>query len=291
VRQVAIVTGAASGIGLALSRALVRHGYVVVLADADERRARHAAGELAAVGPGGAEHARVDVCDAAAVAGLVEAAVGRHGHLDLMVNNAGVGGGGEVRELTLADWHRMIDVNLLGVVHGVHAAYPVMVDQAGGHIVNTASMAGLVPAPMMTPYATTKHAVVGLSRSLRAEAARYGVRVTVVCPGFVDTPFLGTGGSPGPTRAERARQLALHNARGRLYPPERLAQDVLRGIERNRALVVAPASARLFWRLARWAPALVDAYNARALARRHGPRSPSAATVGDIGMTGCRGGP
>jgi len=105
----------------------------------------------------------------------------------VMVNNAGIGVGGEASELTLAHWERVIDVNLRGVIHGVHAAYPVMIAQRSGHIVNTASLAGLMPSPWLTPYAMTKHAVVGLTLSLRAKAAAHGVRVTAVCPGVVDT--------------------------------------------------------------------------------------------------------
>src|SRR5207248_6593438 len=137
----------------------------------------------------------------------------RHGRLDLMVNNAGIGIGGETRELLLAHWDRIIDVNLRGVVHGVHAAYPVMIEQGSGHIVNTASLAGLLPSPGATPYAMTKHAVVGLSLSLRGEAAAYGVRVTAVCPGVVETPILDKGGPddlPKSPAAGRTREFFQH---------------------------------------------------------------------------------
>jgi len=190
--RVAIVTGAASGIGRALAGALVTRGDTVVVVDIDGAGAERAAGELARRGPGTATPAVVDVRDAGTVQALVDQVRDRHGRLDVMVNNAGIGVGGEASELTLAHWERVIDVNLRGVVHGVHAAYPVMIAQRSGHIVNTASLAGLVPSPWLTPYAMTKHAVVGLSLSLRAEAAAHGVRVTAVCPGVVDTPMLDT---------------------------------------------------------------------------------------------------
>jgi NAD(P)-dependent dehydrogenase (short-subunit alcohol dehydrogenase family) len=266
--RVAIVTGAASGIGLALSRALVGRGDIVVAADIDVVGAERTARDLTATGPGHATSAEVDVRDAEAVASLVSRTAAREGRLDLMVNNAGIGVGGEVHELTLDHWDRVIDVNLRGVVHGVHAAYPLMVEQRHGHIVNTASLAGLIASPLLAPYSATKHAVVGLSLALRAEAAAYGVGVTAVCPGFVDTPILDGGPADlPPTRlSSRSREMANRFAMGRLYPPDRLARDVLAGVERNRALVVAPAQARLAWRLNRLAPRLVAAITTRQIA-------------------------
>jgi short-subunit dehydrogenase len=130
-----------------------------------------------------------------------------------------------------------------------------MVDQGFGHIVNTASLAGLVPAPLMLPYTATKHAVVGLSLALRAEAAAYGVRVSVVCPGFTDTPLLdhANPGLPATELATGARDLAV-KATGRLYSVDALADDILRGVARNKPLIVAPASGRAAWRAARLSP-------------------------------------
>ena len=110
-----------------------------------------------------------------------------------MFNNAGISIGGETEELTLDHWNSIIDVNIRGVVHGVHAAYPLMVRQGSGHIVNTASMGGLMAAGLLTSYVMTKHAVVGLSLALRSEAAAHGVGVTAVCPSAVDTPILDKG--------------------------------------------------------------------------------------------------
>ena len=137
--RVAIVTGGASGIGRALGAALVRRGDQVVLADVEGAAAAEVAEQLTALGPGAASAAAVDVRDAAAVAALVTDTAARLGRLDLMFNNAGLGIGGPVEELALAHWDRAIDVNLRGVVHGVHAAYPVMLRQRSGHIINTAS--------------------------------------------------------------------------------------------------------------------------------------------------------
>jgi NAD(P)-dependent dehydrogenase (short-subunit alcohol dehydrogenase family) len=267
--RVAVITGAASGIGRALASALVARGDTVVVAAIDGEGAERAAGELARRGPGAAISAVVDVRDGGTVLALVDQVRDQHGRLDVMVNNAGIGIGGEASELTLAHWERVIDVNLRGVVHGVHAAYPVMIAQRSGHIVNTASLAGLVPASWLTPYAMTKHAVVGLSLSLRAEAATHGVRVTAVCPGVVETPLLDTVGPddlPAVAATGQVREF-FRNVQPRFYAADRLAQDIIRGIDRNAALVIAPASARLAYYLWRYAPFAVNRMNGRQLAR------------------------
>lgn len=257
--RTAVVTGGASGIGAALSRALVARGDSVVVADLDAAAAAAVAGELNRQGPGRARAEALDVRDAQAVRSVVEEAHRRDGRLDLMFNNAGIGIGGAVEELALSHWERAIDVNLRGVVHGVAAAYPLMLDQGHGHIVNTASMAGLVPAPFLAPYATTKHAVVGLSLSLRAEAAARGVRVSALCPGVVETPLLDRG---NPEDLPKARWLDgreyLTRIAGAPYSADALAADVLRALKHNRPVIVAPRLARAGWRVHRAAPWLAE---------------------------------
>ena len=182
--QVAIVTGGASGIGLALGTGLAQRGWHVVLADIQDVAAKEHADRLTALGPGSAVGVHLDVRDAEAVAGLVESTHAEHGQLDLMVNNAGIGIAGEPEELDLVHWDRAIDVNLRGVIHGCHAAYPLMMRQGHGQILNVASTAGLIPSlGQMAPYATTKFAVVGLSQALRIAGADHGIRVTARAPG------------------------------------------------------------------------------------------------------------
>ncbi|MGY1664328.1 SDR family NAD(P)-dependent oxidoreductase [Geodermatophilus sp. SYSU D00696] len=257
--RVAIVTGGSSGIGRALSAALVRRGDEVVLTGTDGAAAARVAEQLTASGPGAASAAAVDVRDAAAVDALVTDTAARHGGLDLLVNNAGVAIAGPVEELSLAHWERAIDVNLRGVVHGVQAAYPLMVRQGHGHIVNVASVSGLLPNPGFAPYATTKWAVVGLSLALRGEAACRGVRVSVVCPGGVDTPLLDKGMPRDLPRVPTVesvdpRTVITKLNGGRLYDADALAVHVLRGVDRDRAIIVAPRYARVAWRLMRLSP-------------------------------------
>jgi len=257
--KTAIVTGGAPGIGQAIARELVKRGVRVTVADI--RKSEEP----------GCAFAELDVTDAAAVQAVYQGVRDEHGRLDFVFNNAGIAVGGFAEELTLAHWNKAIDVNLRGVVHGVHAAYPIMLAQGFGHIVNTASLAGLTPAPMMLPYTTTKHAVVGLSLALRAEARRRGIRVSVVCPGFTDTPLLDNA-NPGLPQTETAAMAREHarQAQGRLYPVDELARDILRGVARNQALVVAPASGRVAWRFTRLAPS-VAVRIAGAAARRLNP--------------------
>jgi NAD(P)-dependent dehydrogenase (short-subunit alcohol dehydrogenase family) len=251
--RIAVITGGASGIGRAIATALVLRGDTVIVADLDKEGADAVAGRLSERGT--AEAAALDVTDPEAVAALYRSVRERHGRLDLVFNNAGIAVGGRTDELTLDHWNKTLDVNLRGVIHGVHAAYPIMLEQGHGHILNTASLAGLVPAPMMLPYTTTKHAVVGMSLALRAEAAPKGVRVSAICPGFVDTPLLDNANPdlPATEAGSHAREAALKVQR-KLYTPEALARDVLRGIDKNQALIVAPASARAAWRGVRLSP-------------------------------------
>lgn len=251
--RIAIVTGGASGIGRAIAAALAARGDIVTVADIDVAGAEKVAARLSERAP--ATAAALDVTDADAVAALYRSVREEHGRLDLVFNNAGIAVGGLTEEMTLDHWNRTIDVNLRGVVHGVHAAYPIMLEQGYGHIVNTASLAGLVPAPLMLPYTTTKHAVVGMSLALRAEAASRGVRVSVICPGFVDTPLLDNANPDLPaTETGRNARRAAQQVQRRLYSASALARDVLRGIDRNDALIVAPASGRAAWRGARLSP-------------------------------------
>jgi NAD(P)-dependent dehydrogenase (short-subunit alcohol dehydrogenase family) len=253
---VVIITGGASGIGRALGEALGRRGAEVVLADRQIALAEQVAAGIRTAG-GKARAAEVDVTDSAAVDRLVQETVGVHGRLDYLFNNAGIGIAGEVRDYQLRHWERILNVNVRGVVNGIQAAYPVMLRQRFGHIVNTASMAGLMPSPLTVAYCASKYAVVGLSLSLRVEAAEEGVRVSVLCPGVIRTPVLEGGGMYGivlrplPLDAQR-------KAWQRLRPMDagRFAQKALRAVARNEAVIIVPAWWKVLWWVNRLSPAL-----------------------------------
>ncbi|MBW2245451.1 MAG: SDR family oxidoreductase [Deltaproteobacteria bacterium] len=252
----AIVTGAASGIGLALSRALVARGARVWLTDIDSEAASSAAEALGT----SARSLPLDVRDADAFAKIVHDVAAERGGLDFLFNNAGiVGAPGETHELSAGHFDRVSDINIRGVTNGVVAAYPLMVERGRGHIVNTASSAGLLPVPLMVPYAMSKHAVVGLSESLRLEAETHGVRVSVLCPSAIDTPLLD---SEGPEDLEKpwrpdVRQYLTQLA-GAPYPSDAFAEYALDCVAVNRGIIIAPRSTRIARFLSRLAPRLAE---------------------------------
>lgn len=252
----AIVTGGASGIGRALGAALVARGAAVVLADRQGDLAETVATELRARG-GAATAAEVDVRDFAALTRLIRETMHLAGRLDYLFNNAGIGIGGEVADYQLGDWDEVFAVNVRGVTNGIQAAYPVMLRQGFGHIVNTASVAGLLPTPGGVGYCASKHAVVGLSTALRIEAAPAGVRVSVLCPGIVRSPALADGGRYGkllrsiPPNVQRRAWERLHP-----IEPDACARQALRGVARNRAVIIVPPWWKAVWWLNRLSPTL-----------------------------------
>jgi NAD(P)-dependent dehydrogenase (short-subunit alcohol dehydrogenase family) len=254
-RATAIITGGASGIGRALAEALARRGCEVVLADLQFELAEEVASGIRASG-GKAEAVKVDVTDFPAMEELVKATLKRTGRLDYMFNNAGIVVVGTVSLYGIEDWNNVIDVNLRGVINGVQAAYKIMQAQGFGHIVNTASMAGLMPGPGNTVYTTTKHAVVGLSTSLRAEAGHMGIRVSVLCPGVIRTPILD-GGKYGRMLVEISPE-KLRDVLEKFKPmsPGIFAEKVLNAVAKNKAIIIFPSWWKLFWWTNRLSPSL-----------------------------------
>jgi len=184
---ICVVTGANSGIGYALSEELLKRGAIVYMAGRDQKKITAAAGQLSAFRDR-VHTLVVDVTKQEQVQKAIESTASEAGRLDMLFNNAGIFKPMLFETGTLDDWKTMIDTNLWSVIYGVHAVIPIMLRQGSGHIVNTSSLAGLVPYPMQVIYDTTKYAVVGLSESLRYEYAEKGIRVSVICPGDIATP-------------------------------------------------------------------------------------------------------
>jgi NAD(P)-dependent dehydrogenase (short-subunit alcohol dehydrogenase family) len=255
--KVAIVTGGASGIGRRVCEELGRHGATAIVADINPEGAREVAGTISANG-GSASAARLDVREAEAVGTLIDETVADHGRLDYMFNNAGIDIGGETRDLLPEHWERVLDINLMGVVHGTRAAYAVMVRQGFGHIVNTASLCGIMPIPLQVPYATAKHAVVGLSTSLRAEGAGLGVKVSAFCPGVIQTPLIEKSMVVNSTMED-----ILSLAPMKIMELNGAVRAMLRGVARNQAIIVCPFESRMSWWMYRLSPALIDKFIGR----------------------------
>jgi len=250
--KVCVVTGAASGLGRELCVQLARAGAKIVAADINEGGLAETLARLKEEGE--AKTVLTDVTVSDAVGALIRGAASDFGRLDYLFNNAGIAIGGEIRDQTPEHWRKVLDVNLLGAIHGVHAAYPIMARQGFGQIVNIASVAGLVAFPMAAPYSASKFALVGLSRALAIEARAFGIRVTMACPGFIDTPIVA---SPN-VNADSAAVAKMIASRLGLVPVERAARKILAGVARRKRMIVFPAYARLLVLLDRVSPALSD---------------------------------
>ena len=249
--KIAMVTGGASGIGRALSEQLAQRGATVVLADVNADLLEETVQSIAA--RGGAASAEVlDVRDFAAVKKTVDGIVDKYGRIDYIFNNAGIGIGSEAHEHPHEAWRKVIDTNLYGVINGVTAAYPLMVEQGFGHIVNTASMAGLLPLTGEISYTTSKHGIFGLSGVLRIEAALHGVKVSVVCPGFIRTPIYTSAEYIGIDRDKLLKVFPKGTS------PEKTAAVILADVKRNRAVIIPPRYMRPLWWMQRLAPGLVS---------------------------------
>jgi NAD(P)-dependent dehydrogenase (short-subunit alcohol dehydrogenase family) len=203
---------------------------------------------------------KVNVVNHAEVVNLVKQTVERCGRLDYMFNNAGIVIFGEASDYQIQDWNQSLDVNLRGVIHGVDAAYRTMIEQGFGHIVNTASIAGLIPWPMEIGYSATKHGVVGLTTSLRAEAAHAGVRVSALCPGLVKTPIIHGGKYGRWIRDYPKDKVGKLMESTRPFPVDKFVQLALKQIARNKAIIVIPLVFRVMWRMYRLSPFLGIAF-------------------------------
>jgi NAD(P)-dependent dehydrogenase (short-subunit alcohol dehydrogenase family) len=250
--KVAIVTGGGSGIGRALGEELARRGARLILIDVNAKRIEQAVDMITHSGDH-VEALQLDVSDFEAVQRRIHETVARYGRLDYIFNNAGISVGGEVRDCAIDDWREVLEVNLYGVVNGVSIAYPIMVKQGFGHIVNTASIEGLAPFPGNISYVASKYGVVGLSNALRVEGADLGVKVSVVCPGYIKTAIFHDSRM---IKMDRRKVLeSLSRLKG--MTPQDCALAILRGVERNKAIIVVPEHAKLLWMLQRLSPGLV----------------------------------
>jgi NAD(P)-dependent dehydrogenase (short-subunit alcohol dehydrogenase family) len=254
--KVAIVTGGGMGLGQALCEEMASRGAIVVVADVNEEAANRVANSLADKGLRSSAML-VDVSSEADVSRLIDSTVTRFGRLDYIFNNAAVVIGGDARDLSPQQWDRVLEVNLMGVIYGTIDAYQVMARQGYGHIVNISSASGLVPQPGNTPYCTCKHGIIGLSLSMRFEGVDLGVKVSAVCPGDMKTSIYENMIVMNGSRDE----VVKISRRSHFLIPQMTAQEaartILKGVVRNRALIVFPGAVRLIWRLYRLFPALV----------------------------------
>ncbi len=250
--KIAVITGAGSGIGKALGEELARRGSHVVISDVNSERIEKVGEGIKKTG-GKATALTLDVSDYDAAKKMIDDAVAEHGRLDYIFNNAGIAVGSAARDVSIDDWNSVLAVNLHGVVNGVAVAYPLMLKQGSGHIINTASIEGLVPFPMTASYVATKYGVVGLSNALRIEGADHGVKVSVVCPGYVKTRIFHDAKLVNVDREKLIDRLPEKAG----VTPEECAIEILRGVERNKAFIVVTRFAKIMWLIHRLSPNLM----------------------------------
>ena len=259
--QLVVITGAGSGIGRATALAFAGQGADLALADVNEAAVKATATTAAGFGVTAGAY-QVDVGDAEAMREFAAAVIAEHGVPDIVVNNAGIGMAGPFADTTLDDWHRIVDVNLWGVIHGCQVFSGPMVERGeGGRIVNIASAAAYLPSRVLSAYATTKSAVLMLSECLRGELAEHGVGVVAICPGIVHTNITSTTRFVGTDDAEQGRrQQSTTAAYGRRnFTPEQTARDILRAVERNTAVAPVTPEAKVALAVSRLTPGVLRA--------------------------------
>jgi NAD(P)-dependent dehydrogenase (short-subunit alcohol dehydrogenase family) len=261
--KVVFVTGSGAGLGAGMARAIGAAGArMVAVSCRHEAQAREVAQAIETAG-GRARAMYLDVTDPDAFESRFAEVWDDEGGVDVLINNAGIAVAADARDMSLAFWRQVVEVNLMGVIHGVQAAWPRMAQRGSGHVVNLASAFGLLPGPLYSGYTATKHSVVGLSRSLLAEGRALGIDVTAVCPGFIRTRILDDALVAGLDRSSAEEVIPF-----RFLELEDAVTRILSGVARRRARVVFPWEIRLLWWLDRLSPALVDAISA-ATARRY----------------------
>lgn len=243
--KIIFISGASSGIGKGLSLQLCEKGAIVVGTDIIEPDFQHR----------NFTFKKLDVSSYKSFEFVLEEVVKEKGKIDFIFNNAGIGIMGEAQDFSIETWEKVIQTNLMGVINGTKIAYSIMLKQGFGHIVNTASLSGLMPFPTSVPYATTKHAIVGLSQSLRAEAKAYNIKVTAICPGFIATPIYENS-----IKMNISLEGALKTIPFKPMSLNKAIDKIISGVEKNKALVVFPFHAHFLRFIMRWMPRFFEKF-------------------------------
>lgn len=258
--KVVVITGAASGIGKATAKAFAKKGADLVIADNHTQRLEETANEIKAAGARVLAK-QVDVSYRNQVESFASFVMSERGHVDILINNAGVGVGGTLLDTSIEDYEWIFSINYWGVLYGLKAFLPHMVARKYGHIVNTASGAGLCSIPAMSAYCSTKFAVVGLSETLRAEIKRYGIGVSTICPGIINTNIVAQSRMhlQDGIKANHARLIDFYRRFG--WPPERVAKAILSAVLHNRSIVPVGPEAWVQWFTKRMSQKFFEAMN------------------------------
>ncbi|MBD3214670.1 MAG: SDR family NAD(P)-dependent oxidoreductase [Candidatus Lokiarchaeota archaeon] len=245
-KAVAIVTGGSSGIGRALCEEIACRGHVAIVTDINKKSADAVATEISNNG-GEANSFFMDVTKIEDVRNVIKQVLSKYGHIEYYFNNAGVACAGEIRDMTYDYWKKILNVNLWGIIHGIQEIYPLMIKQGSGHIVNIASLAGIVVNVNSPAYTTSKFAIVGLSKALLIEAEHFGVQVSLVCPGSIKT---GIGDHTEFLRTDKDAFLKYINKMrknkwySKEWDVEKAAKYIMNKTEEGKFLILLPRSAK-----------------------------------------------
>lgn len=255
--KVVLVTGAASGLGRALALEFARAGSRVAVIDVDENGLGETAAGAEAMGAQVFAR-RVDVASWEQMESFAKDLLAGWGAVDILVNNAGVGVAGELKEVAIADFDWIVGINLMGEVYGTRLFLPRMIERRSGHIVNIASLSGLVLLPFHLPYTTTKFALTGFSEALWAETRRFGIGVTLVCPGAIKTSIVRNSRLPEFVgRQQEFVERFQERIEEKGMEPEEVAKKVLAAVERNRFLLLTGPESFILYFLRRLAPGMM----------------------------------
>ena len=253
-----LVTGAGSGIGRETALAFARAGARLWVADINLAQAEGTATQIRALGAT-ARPLHCDVADSSSVQAMADAVHAEIPALDILMNNAGIGSAGRFLDTSLDTWRRVMDINLMGVVHGCHAFLPSMVARGqGGHVINTASAAAFIAAPDMPIYAASKFAVQGFTESLRGDMATHGIGVTAICPGIINTAIVANSIMEGKMGEGARHDKVVQFYQKRNYTPAQVAKVILRAVQRNVAVQPVSPEAWGMYFAKRIAPGLIS---------------------------------
>ncbi len=256
--KLALVTGASSGIGQAIALELASYGASVVLLGTNMQRLAETQKLCEDIGAT-AHIQQVNVADAKQMQAMAKTVINEIGIPDILVNNAGVVMSGLIHEVDPEDWERLIGINVMGVVYGCRYFLPAMIKRGqGGHIVNIASAAGLIGQPGMSTYCATKHAVVGLSASMRYELSGNDIGVTTMCPGYVQTPIMDNLKLVGKLDTPKVREKVLGDMKRNQLTAEMVAKRTLKAIRKNEAFVTIGRDAKAAYLGKRYFPGVLD---------------------------------
>ena len=255
-----VITGAGSGIGRAAAIQSAAKGARLLLTDVNTEGLEETVALVTKTGGEVVHHEAFDIADEDSVAAYAHRSLTAAGAVDIVMNVAGISTWGRIQDLGSADWRDCVEVDLIGPIHVMSAFVPMMIDAgSGGHLVNVSSAAGLFGLPLHAPYSAAKFGLSGVSEVLRFDLRQYGIGVTLVCPGAVDTPLVGTVNIVGVDRGNPVIAANVSTFQRHAVSPGSAAASLIRGVEKGRYLVFTSADIRAGWYAQRYAPWIYNA--------------------------------